>query len=106
MTIGERIELRRKQRGFSRQELADRLLIDAKQVWRYETGKNSPTAEVLRAISIALDTTSDWLIGLAEDVNPHYDNSDLDTKERELLKIYRAKPNDKQDSIIAMARVI
>jgi len=106
MQIGERIELRRTQMKMSRQDLANILSTDAKQVWRYETGRNSPTAEVIKSIALALGTTSDWLLGLSDELNPHYEESSLSYSEHELLKLYRAKSTSKQENIISMVRAI
>lgn len=106
MTIGERIKIRRRQLELTQTELADLIGSSQRQIIKYEQDENSPTSAVIIAMATALETSADWLLGLSDEINPHYDDSNLDTKERELLKIYRAKPNDKQDSIIAMARVI
>lgn len=106
MTIGERIKLRRKQLGLSQNDLADLVKTSQQQIGRYEKDENSPTADYIVAMATALETTSDWLLGLSEDVIPHYDETHLGYDEQRLLRIYRTKPRDKQESILAMAQVI
>lgn len=62
--VGARIKKRRTQLGISAEELADRIKMNPASVYRYEKGeiKKLPTKTLL-AISEALDTSVDWLLG-------------------------------------------
>jgi len=106
MTIGERIELRRVQLGLSRQELADAIFTDPKQVWRYEKGKNSPTADVIALIAKSLDTSTDWLLGLSDEMKPIHSMIDLSDAELRLLNIYRSKSPEGQQRLLDVAKVV
>ena len=65
--VGARIKKRRTQLGISAEELADRIKMNPASVYRYEKGeiKKLPTKTLL-AISEALDTSVDWLLGETE----------------------------------------
>lgn len=106
MTIGERIKLRRMQLGLSQNDLAELVRTSQQQIGRYEKGANSPTAEIIIAMAQALETTTDWLLGVSDELNPHYEESDLSYSEHELLKVYRTMPTEKQESIIKIAMSI
>lgn len=106
MTIGERIKLRRMQLGLSQNDLAEMVRTSQQQIGRYEKGANSPTAEIIIAMAQALETTTDWLLGVNDELNPHYDDGNLSYSEHELIKLYRMKPTQMQESIISMVRAI
>lgn len=71
MTVGERIKKIRKDLGFTQQQLADKVGITYIQIGRYETGKSNASSEILRKISEATNTTTDFLMsgGNAEQLN-------------------------------------
>lgn len=65
MTLGERIIYKRRQRGWSQQDLA--AVLDMKQtaVSRLEhNGISNPTAEVLKRLALGLGCSIDYLVGL------------------------------------------
>lgn len=106
MGIGERIELRREQLRMSRQDLSDRTYIDVKQLWRYEKGKNSPTASVITVIAKELDVSTDWLLGMSDEVKPIHSSDDLSDEEMQLLNIYRSKSPEAQQRLLNVAKVV
>jgi transcriptional regulator with XRE-family HTH domain len=65
--LGERIRTRRKQLGMSQEDLASYMSTIQRQISHYETGDNSPTAEVLVRLAQALETSLDYLVGLTDD---------------------------------------
>ncbi len=67
---GDRIRERRKQLGMSQDDLAARVGTDQKQISNYENSKGNPNADSLVGLAQALGTSTDWLLGLAEDPNP------------------------------------
>lgn len=62
MTIGKRIKELRKAQQLTQQQLADKVGITYIQIGRYETGKSNASADVLKKIATALDTTTDFLM--------------------------------------------
>jgi len=86
---GRRIRDRRKQLGKSQEELAEMIQTDQTQISRYENGKNDPTGEVLTTLARALNTSSDYLLGLTDDPTPRMSESDLSPMERKLVAAVR-----------------
>ncbi len=52
----------RTQRGWTQQEMARMIGIDAAQIQSYETGNASPTLEVIRSMARALNVSADELV--------------------------------------------
>lgn len=72
--IGERIRTLRQHLGLQQDELASRVrryadgrAVAVETLSRIETGRNEPAAWMIRALAVAMETTSDYLLGLAED---------------------------------------
>ena len=62
MTLGERIKLLRKERGWSQGELAEKIGADARQISRYENGRITPSVEVIVKIAQTFDVSIDYLL--------------------------------------------
>ena len=62
MTLGQRIQQKRKQQGHSMRALADLAGVSASTICRTEGG-GTCSVEALVAIAKALDTTVGWLVG-------------------------------------------
>jgi transcriptional regulator with XRE-family HTH domain len=106
LTIGNRIKQRRQQLGLSQNDLADMLKITQNQIWRYEQGKNSPTGEVIIALAQALETSTDWLLGLTDIVKPFSGEPTLSDIEREIVMLMRSKSPESQQKLVEIARVV
>jgi transcriptional regulator with XRE-family HTH domain len=107
ISIGRRIAGRRVYLGISQEELAARIESSQKQISRYETDSNSPSAETIVGIAEALETTTDYLLGRIDDpARPFRSTSDLDDGERQLLEIYRQKTPEKRRQLVEVARVL
>jgi transcriptional regulator with XRE-family HTH domain len=92
----ERIFQRRKQLGMSQEELAGRIGTSQRQISKYETGKNDPTAEVLNSLADALDTTTDWLLGRTDIPERSLRGvGDLSEDEAEIIRILRKNFNQR-----------
>ena len=89
MIRGDRLKLLRTQRGYSYQDLAERLDLGTKQIWRYETGENDPTGDVLGRIAKEFNVSADYLLGLTAEPTPWLNHGDLDDKEREVITAWR-----------------
>lgn len=103
---GKRIKSRRMQLHVSQEDLAAAIGTGQKQIWRYENGKNSPTAEVIIAIARTLDVSSDWLLGLTDEIKPFSGSSDLTDIEIEMIHIMRSKTKENQRKLVDIARVV
>lgn len=62
MNLGEKIKQLRGERGFSQSLLEQKSGVSAKLLSKYENGRIAPTAETLKKIAEALDTSADYLI--------------------------------------------
>ena len=66
---GKRIQLLRKERGWTQKELAARISVTDKSVSKWERGLNYPDMATLEPLATALDTTVAALLGI-EDIPP------------------------------------
>ena len=62
--LGERIKELRLERGLSQKELADKIGVATNTISQYESGKSKTSITVLANLAIALDTNTDFLLGL------------------------------------------
>jgi transcriptional regulator with XRE-family HTH domain len=99
MLLGERIKRRREQLGISQQSMAESLKTSQNQIYRYEKGTNSPTAQVIIDIARILEVSTDWLLGIS-DIEPIKDESDLHPDERKMLALYRSIPPQKRERLL------
>lgn len=67
MTVGERIKELRIQKKLTQTDLGKLISLTYIQIGRYETGKSSPSSDVLQRLATALDTTTDYLMKGTED---------------------------------------
>jgi transcriptional regulator with XRE-family HTH domain len=73
--IGDRILELRKQKDMSQKELSDKAQITEASLSRYENNLREPKAEIVGKIAKALDTTTDYLLG----INDNPENSNIST---------------------------
>lgn len=62
-TIGERIKVLRKKRGYNQKELADLLGKSLRTVQKYESGEIEVSIAMVNELAKILDTTSTYLLG-------------------------------------------
>lgn len=60
--LGRRVQQLRKAKGFSQEELADRVGVSRQAVSKWEGGQTAPDLERLLALSKQLDVTTDYLL--------------------------------------------
>ena len=60
--LGQRVQQLRKAKGFSQEELADRVGVSRQAVSKWEGGQTAPDLERLLALSKQLDGTTDYLL--------------------------------------------
>ena len=61
---GSRIQTRRREMGFTQQQLADRVDVTQASLSRIESGMVKPSRKTLDALSEALDVTREWILGV------------------------------------------
>ena len=76
-TVAERIRLGRAALKMSQMTLAVAANTNPTQISRYERGENDPTGTVLIALARALNTSSDYLLGLVDDPNPRFNGETI-----------------------------
>jgi len=106
MTVALRIKHRREQLGLRQHELAAISGVSQAQISKYEAGTSEPTAYTLSQLAKALNTSTDWLVGLAEEVNEVSSEEDISIPERQLLQLYRSKSPEMQQKLLDIARVL
>ncbi|MDM8535359.1 helix-turn-helix transcriptional regulator [Desulfobacterales bacterium HSG17] len=62
VTLGDKIKLTRKEKGYSQVFLEKKCGVNSKLLSKYENGRIIPTADTLRKIAEGLDISSDYLI--------------------------------------------
>jgi transcriptional regulator with XRE-family HTH domain len=106
MTKGNRIAQRRTQLGMSQEDLADMLSTHQRQISRYERDENDPTGDVLVGLAHALHTSTDWILGLTDDVSPAIRVSDLNQLEQMAVRLLRDKSEETQQKMIQILKVL
>ena len=69
MTMGEKILNMRKARGWSQEELADRIGVTRQAVSRWEAGSAKPDADKIVCLCVLFSISSDYLLGLDEKIS-------------------------------------
>lgn len=87
--VPERLKKSRIERGLSQEELAEKVGAGQNQISRYETGKSTPSVELLERIASVLNVSVDYLLGLVDVPNAEITEADLTDDERALVKAYR-----------------
>ena len=91
-TIGERIIFLRENIDLSQIKLANKIGITKMTLSKYEHDINEPRGEIIARLAKALNTTTDFLLGLTNDPAPHSSNSAVEyaqKAENELLIKFR-----------------
>ncbi len=71
VNLGDKLQLIRKNMGYSQKDFATFLGIPQPSLSAYENDKNSPTTEVLINIATKCNISLDWLCGLREQNNEY-----------------------------------
>ena len=81
MEFNEKLQELRKQKGFTQEELAERLFVSRTAVSKWESGRGYPNIDSLKAISKLFSVTidellsGDELLSIAEEENKNKENS-------------------------------
>ena len=68
--FAERLKKLRESKGYSQKELGTISGVDASLISRYEQGERTPTVDNLTSLAKALETTTDYLLGLTDNPLP------------------------------------
>ena len=86
---GARLRELRERLGYSQQDLAEKVETALQQIYRWESSKTDPSGDFITRLAKALDTTTDYLLGLDDDPTGRRREEDLTPDERRLLVAYR-----------------
>lgn len=98
------LRMAREARGLSQEQLAKAIAISQQMYNGYERGKHEPSIETLRRLSLALDVSADYLLGINPTCKPLTMECDLSGDEAELLFAFRSCPLDMQRVVLATAQ--
>ncbi len=101
MTLGERIQVLRKENNLTQSMLAEKVNISLPQIVRYETKQVQPPADVLMKMALAFGTTIDFLVN--GDLNEKAQNSIKDSK---LLQQFKDVENMEEDDKNVIVKLI
>lgn len=76
MTVGDRLKALRKEAGYTRVELANKLNMPQTTLRNYENDVREPGHDFLIMIAKEFNTTTDYLLGLTENRNATIENYD------------------------------
>lgn len=91
-TIGERIIFLRENIDLSQVKLAEKIGITKMTLYKYERDICEPRGEIIARLAQALNTTTDFLLGLTNSPIPRTLNQDIENElksENEMLVKYR-----------------
>jgi len=85
----DRFKMLRERAKHTQESLAELIGRDIKQIWRWETGKASPSVEALIDIAKALGVSADYLLGLIDEPSMVV-SAELDEVEHEVIGLFRS----------------
>jgi transcriptional regulator with XRE-family HTH domain len=85
----KRLRERRKALGMSQATLAKKIGINQAQISKYEVAENAVSSEVLAELARILDVSSDWLLGLTDEVMPSLREENLNMQEQAVVSALR-----------------
>lgn len=100
---GDRLRGLRERRGWTQEELANEIGYTNKQVSRWESGSSDISTDALVKLSKLFGVTSDWLLGLVDDPNQRYQESELSPIERKIVDAFRSGRLAKVLEILGLA---
>ena len=96
---GDRLRKVREAQQYTQDELAEKLGVAVLQIWRWESGKNEPSGEIVAQFAQILNVSTDYLLGVSDVPSPV--NSELSMEERRVLTAMRN--GDKLEAIRVIA---
>ena len=97
----DRLREARKSARFSQEELSKRLNISQSTVGNWESGIRQPDFDTVSNLALILDVSSDYLLGISSKEKPTTETgSGLSETEAKMLEVFRAIPEEQQDSFL------
>lgn len=99
--LSDRIAARRKELGYTQQQLADLVKKSSVSVFKWESGQTSPKGDTLFALSRALKCPPTWLLYGDEDQTPLPPDelpTELDERQRRLLDLFDSLPESQKEA--------
>lgn len=87
--FADRLKQVRQLRGHTQDSLADKMNTPKNNISRWEQGKYEPSAEQLTKLAQALEVSTDYLLGLVDDIHGHLTFADLSPEESRLISAVR-----------------
>ncbi len=107
MKIGEKIKLRRTEKGWSLQDLADRMgYANKSSIARIESGQIDPPQSKVVKFANALDTSVADLMGWLEDEEKPAVHSELSEKRQALIDFAMSVPEEQADFVLRVMKTI
>ena len=94
--LSERLKLLRLEAKFTQKEIADKLKIGQGTYARYEKGDRKPTGEILNALAMLFNVSTDYLLGNTDIKNQKQFDEDLE-KSLDTFKSFDGKPMYEED---------
>jgi transcriptional regulator with XRE-family HTH domain len=110
-TFGKRVRLLRRDRKWTQGKLRDEIekcgaVVQRSYISKMESSEQIPSGEVVRAIALALDTTTDFLLMLTDDHRARTEDAELDALDawseeaEEVAQLVDAmKPDRRRDAV-------
>ena len=98
---GDRLKEIRELRGLSQTDLEQLTEVSNVQIYRYETGKNEPSPDIIARFSRSLNISADYLLGLVDRPQDSLTPQDLSPTEARLLDAFRR--GDLRDAMSVLA---
>lgn len=106
-TFARRLRERRKFLGMSQDDLSEATGATQAAISRYEAGDTSPTADAVIELARVLKTSTDWLLGLSNEIERGSQGADgLTSVERDILLIVRSRLPEQQAQLLDILRSI
>ena len=98
---GARLKQLREGKHLTHTDLASELDVSFAQIYRFESGKASPDADVLDRMAEVFGVSVDYLLGRSDDLNAHLSEDILTEDERAVLNAMRQGDDKTAMKIIA-----
>lgn len=95
-----RMKSQRKHLQLTQKQLAEQIGTTQGTICDYESGRSSPSAKAIAQLAVALHTSTDYLLGLADKPTPPSFSESVMQKDAELLTLFQMLQPDKQERVI------
>ena len=102
LDIGNKIKILRLSHTWTQKHLASQLGLTPKMISFYENNERVPPADILVKLSKIFDVSTDYLLGLTDEIHSQINSKKISVNgdENTLISIYRKLDKDYQDIVI------